>query len=757
MYDKKDFINILAFCTYLYVQKNMKNTYKYVLHNKKESIRFVKQTFKQVRMKNLKLLFRLLLLLLLISCEKEETLPTTTQNQQYTVKNVSKEEITTKPLVLEKIKQFQNKIQTTTNKNTYLSEIDSYIDTNSAKYIENTTTGDHSYIFPVFGYNTNNNNLKNLVIDYIGDNQYDVYLVEYPFTEQEYPTLNIRQLSQRQTKFYKIELDGSTLLQNNVQNKTISTPYQICIEVWEQVLIPNNQGDNIGGEPIYEWGEFLIASQCQIVGGGSGSGNGGSTGTGGNTSGTGGSAGSNTGTPYTGYNPIVTTVTTTNEGIINGNLITNFIDQLNYSEKIWWNTTATSQQKTDIITYLLDNKTADNTINNEALLFVNELIKFLTLNTVNGVINSTTTQVYEDVFSYLNQQYSDTKLAVLLLNLKSEDIPWTSNSGNFNDIPSLHYTGTRTTLYNGQNCYQYRLGNGDFLVQINYSTSWQEQDIRTYYYSQPLKGWYLIPEPSPSSNYNHLDLDFLFNGIWSAVQIGVRYCTPLEDAIILIEGEDFDGVSQSRALAGIFILVDLVPGGKILKITKKAGYTLNAANPIVKRIITVTPLYKAQRAIKEEFKFMISGMSSLRKGNFGEICTDLDFYEKGYELLHINKVNSIDQTIETGIDHIFKNPITGEFIIVESKFHGTGGLSTLVDGTRQMSDTWISNGLKDNDDRLWKAVGEDVNLYNQIKPSLTTNNYTRIIAYVQPNGTINYKYITSQGYEINTPDGLFTN
>lgn len=157
---------------------------------------------------------------------------------------------------------------------------------------------------------------------------------------------------------------------------------------------------------------------------------------------------------------------------------------------------------------------------------------------------------------------------------------------------------------------------------------------------------------------------------------------------------------------------------------------------------------------------MISGMSSLRKGNFGEICTDLDFYEKGYELLHINKVNSIDQTIETGIDHIFKNPITGEFIIVESKFHGTGGLNSANPATnlpRQMSDEWISNGSKSSSDRLWKAVGEDVNLYNQIKPSLTTNNYTRIIAYVQPNGTINYKYITSQGYEINTPDGLFTN
>lgn len=67
-----------------------------------------------------------------------------------------------------------------------------------------------------------------------------------------------------------------------------------------------------------------------------------------------------------------------------------------------------------------------------------------------------------------------------------------------------------------------------------------------------------------------------------------------------------------------------------------------------------------------------------------------------------------------------------------------------------MSDEWISNGSKSNSDRLWTALGEDVNLYNQIKPDPSTNNYTRVIAYIQPDGTINYKYVSSDGYEINT-------
>ena len=307
----------------------------------------------------------------------------------------------------------------------------------------------------------------------------------------------------------------------------------------------------------------------------------------------------------------------------------------------------------------------------------------------------------------------------------------------------MHFTHKRTTYVNGQQCFQYRLDNGDFIAYMNYG-QYSDINMKTFYYSQSLKNWYEIPEPS-GSTYNHTDLDFIMEAFWSVVFTTTRYCTPLEDAVILIEGKDFDGVTSSRASAGVFILIDLVPGGKALKITKKAGYALSAASPVVRK--TVTALYKTQRSLRKQYKLTISTMSAARKGNFGEICTDLDFYEKGYDVLHVNRVNSIDSPIQQGIDHIFKNPQTGEFIIVESKFHGTGGLSTLVDGTRQMSDTWIRGGHTLNtNNRLWMALGQDTSLYNQV-----AYNYKRVIAYVQPDGTINYKYVSSDGYEISTP------
>ncbi len=104
-----------------------------------------------------------------------------------------------------------------------------------------------------------------------------------------------------------------------------------------------------------------------------------------------------------------------------------------------------------------------------------------------------------------------------------------------------------------------------------------------------------------------------------------------------------------------------------------------------------------------------------------------------------------------GIDHIFKNPVNNEYIIVESKFHGTGGLTSANPNTglaRQMSDAWIRGADPDVlnlSNRLFMALGEDVNLYNQV-----VNNYKRVVGYVQANGTINYKYVGSDGYEVNT-------
>lgn len=340
-------------------------------------------------------------------------------------------------------------------------------------------------------------------------------------------------------------------------------------------------------------------------------------------------------------------------------------------------------------------------------------------------------------------------LAELTINRLDNQVQWTANSGNYNNIPSLFYTHTRVTNENGRPCYQYLLTNGDTIATMDYG-QYQDIDWKTLYYSNDLKEWYFIPTPY-NSTYNHLDLDFIFNGFWSVVQTTTRYCTPLEDIIVLIDGRDFDGVATSKAAAGIFILVDIIPGGKVLKITRKAGHTLSATSPTIKLI--VNNLYKTQRNIRKEFKTIISGMNSTRKGNFGEICTDLDFYEKGYEVVNINRITNIDQAGHQGIDHIFKNPQTGEFVIVESKFHGTGGLNPANPATGlapQMSDAWISNGQKNNTDRLWVALGGNLSLYNQIRPNATTLNYTRVVSYVLPKGTINYKYVSPEGVEIST-------
>ncbi len=409
-------------------------------------------------------------------------------------------------------------------------------------------------------------------------------------------------------------------------------------------------------------------------------------------------------------------------------IVTKLLNNLDNDQKNWWNNIANEDIKIEILDYLLANNS-----NDESTQEVKDIIDTLIEN---------------------NTSAESLQLASLTLQILSNNEPWTPDVGNYNNIPSLHYTHKRTTYVKGKQFYQYLLSNGDVLGVMDYGTG-QDVYMRTLYYSREIKDWFFIPKPTPNFNYVHTDLDFIFNGFWSTVQTGVRYCTPLEDMIILIDGKDFDGVASSRAVAGIFILVDAA-GGKALKITKKLGHTLSAASTPIKVIIDITT--KTQKALKKQYKNVISTASNGRKGVFGEICTDIDFVEKGYEVIHVNRKTTIDPIGDnTGIDHIFKNPQTGEFIIVETKYHGTGGLSTLVDGTRQMSDNWISNGLKNSDDRLWNAVGGNLSLYNQMKPSLTTTNYTRVISYVQPDGTINYKYITSQGYEINTHSGVFTN
>ncbi|AXG70014.1 hypothetical protein KORDIASMS9_02243 [Kordia sp. SMS9] len=344
--------------------------------------------------------------------------------------------------------------------------------------------------------------------------------------------------------------------------------------------------------------------------------------------------------------------------------------------------------------------------------------------------------------------------AYLLIKSETSDTPWQDYSGTFRNVTSLPYSQIRHEIDNvkGYTYTEYKLNNGDTILDGDFAQTITNGVSHTaeplpiiFYNSKEDKRLFEIPHPY--NNYPSVDLNQLWTNFWVAVQTGIRYCTPLEDVVILIEGKDFDGAEQSRAVAGLSILIDNTPFGKVFKIIRRAGTVISTATPVVRRY--ATNVYKTQRKLVKKHKPDIATASNTRKGNWSEMGTDVDLIGKGYEDLHVDRITDIDlpSASSRGIDHVFKNPETGQYIIVESKYTGSSSLSTLADGTRQMSDAWI---LGNN--RLFEAVGENPNLYNNI----INDGYERVLAKVSPDGSIVYKKINADGYVITGDAGDFT-
>jgi len=312
---------------------------------------------------------------------------------------------------------------------------------------------------------------------------------------------------------------------------------------------------------------------------------------------------------------------------------------------------------------------------------------------------------------------------------------WIENPGNFNNISSLAYTHTRDIVVNLTPLKQFKLVNGDRLSLGNYNlcSGCSEGEDRVYYFSKQYNLWYEIPNPS---TYTPTNLDFLWNGFWNTIHAGARYCTPLEDVVILIGGKDFDGVEQSRAVAGGFILVEIIPGAAAVKLIKVLKYGDEIIDIAAAAIRYVDDAYKTQKQAIENVLGDVDWFeldlfdNTIRKGNFGEMVTDTDLYGKGYEVLH-NRVQDIDQALNQGIDGIFRNPDTGEFLVVETKF-GQSNLNPTTATGPQMSQSWINTRL---DGEVGIELGEEI----------LDNGYTSILAKVLQNGDVAYFELDNLG------------
>jgi hypothetical protein len=123
--------------------------------------------------------------------------------------------------------------------------------------------------------------------------------------------------------------------------------------------------------------------------------------------------------------------------------------------------------------------------------------------------------------------------------------------------------------------------------------------------------------------------------------------------------------------------------------------------------------------------------STARKGNYGEMRTDVEMVEKGWTPEH-RRVTDIDAPTERGIDHVFSKEGPPRLVIVADSKFGTSRLSTLADGTKQMSSRWIKS-------RLTEAVGDD------LADEILATGYQSVVANVNAAGEISYRLLDRAG------------
>ena len=176
---------------------------------------------------------------------------------------------------------------------------------------------------------------------------------------------------------------------------------------------------------------------------------------------------------------------------------------------------------------------------------------------------------------------------------------WNLDPGTFPNRPALTYTHTFVPKIGEK---MYLLENGLVLYEssvervINkpFEDTIASTEVATdghhYIHDYETGKWYEYRLPPP--DYQDTDLTFLFNAFWNgpAKFVG-RYVLPLEDAIILIDGKDFDGIEQDRVQTAGFMIVGFIPGGKAFKPVTKIVSGITRYRKIVK--VTVNGVEKS--------------------------------------------------------------------------------------------------------------------------------------------------------------------
>lgn len=130
--------------------------------------------------------------------------------------------------------------------------------------------------------------------------------------------------------------------------------------------------------------------------------------------------------------------------------------------------------------------------------------------------------------------------------------------------------------------------------------------------------------------------------------------------------------------------------------------------------------------------------NNIQKGNYGEIKMDAYFESQGYERISLDRVTDLNAPNHQGIDGVYYNPDGHPpYVIGEAKY-GSSRLSTLADGTQQMSREWIEGGK--GTPRLELDVGKNV------ADDILLEGYESILVNVDKEGNIITHLLDENGH-----------
>lgn len=125
------------------------------------------------------------------------------------------------------------------------------------------------------------------------------------------------------------------------------------------------------------------------------------------------------------------------------------------------------------------------------------------------------------------------------------------------------------------------------------------------------------------------------------------------------------------------------------------------------------------------------------KGNYGEMKTDADLRQKGYERISKDVVTSLNDKGHQGIDGVYYNPNgKPKYMIVDAKY-GSAQLSETADG-KQMSEKWIDNRL---DVSVGKEKADEIRLEKILQP----DNVGSYISHIDEKGNVTYDRLNEEG------------